>query len=37
MDTTEPPATGRCRSILSGGGEELVELTKTNLRELEME
>jgi pyruvate dehydrogenase (quinone) len=25
------------RTILSGGGEELVELTKTNLRELEVE
>jgi pyruvate dehydrogenase (quinone) len=25
------------RTILSGGGEELVELTKTNLRELEAE
>ena len=29
-----PYATG---TILSGGGEELVELTKTNLRELEVE
>jgi pyruvate dehydrogenase (quinone) len=25
------------RTVLSGGGEELVELTKTNLRELEVE
>jgi len=25
------------RTILSGGGEELIELTKTNLRELEVE
>jgi hypothetical protein len=25
------------RTILSGGGEELVELTKTNLRELDAE
>ena len=25
------------RTILSGGGDELVELTKTNLRELEVE
>jgi pyruvate dehydrogenase (quinone) len=25
------------RTILSGGGEELVELTKSNLRELEVE
>jgi len=25
------------RTILSGGGEELIELTKTNLRELELE
>jgi pyruvate dehydrogenase (quinone) len=25
------------RTILSGGGEELIELTKTNLRELEAE
>jgi pyruvate dehydrogenase (quinone) len=25
------------RTILSGGGEELIELTKSNLRELEVE
>jgi hypothetical protein len=25
------------RTILSGGGEELIELTKTNLRELDVE
>jgi len=25
------------RTVLSGGGEELVELTKTNLRELDVE
>jgi hypothetical protein len=37
MAATVADVTVAARTILSGGGEELIELTKTNLRELDAE